>query len=505
MNLNRSKIRDFIITMYNSHLFIWLILLSGVIVRLRQYLYNRSLWLDEASLALNIIERDYSGFFKPLAYGQAAPPFFMVLTEFVTDIFNSNSEFFLRLVPLICGLLSLFLFYILAKKFLNRGIPLALILMSFSKYTIYYSTEFKQYASDMLATIIILLISYYTYRVNFNKKGCALLAVIGMLIPWFSHTSVFMLAGSGITLFLLVIFNNDKGRNVRVIRIIVVGLIWLFSFLIYYIFLIREAASQHFYSYWAEFFAPFPPLSLSDWKWYYEIVMKTIQNPLGFEYAKWLIFFTMVIGIFSLWKNKDKIYILLLLTPIIILLVASMLNIYPFSTRLILFIVPIMYLLITEGLYFIVKFFAKNKAVILSILLILIILISPLRFSSRVLFNPLQREESRPVINYLNKNYNQSDNIYLSYGAVRAFAYYNEINKMNYNNIKIISKNDFIINSEGYERLVKVIKEKERVWFLFSHIQQKKKDMFIEKLDILGQRIDSYQKQGAVVYLYSFD
>ncbi len=49
----------------------------GVVVRLVQYLNNRSIWFDEANLALNIVNRSYFQLLSPLDNNQAAPPGFL--------------------------------------------------------------------------------------------------------------------------------------------------------------------------------------------------------------------------------------------------------------------------------------------------------------------------------------------------------------------------------------------------------------------------------------------
>jgi len=59
---------------------VWLsgLILLGLVLRLRQYLLGRSVGLDEAMLALNIVGRDYAGLWKTLDYNQGAPVAFLL-------------------------------------------------------------------------------------------------------------------------------------------------------------------------------------------------------------------------------------------------------------------------------------------------------------------------------------------------------------------------------------------------------------------------------------------
>ena len=105
-------------TELHYHRLAWVLIAAGVLVRLRFYLFNRSLWLDEAMLSLNLLDASFPGPFKDLEYGQAAPPVFLLLERLMVIGFGS-SEFVLRLLPFLAGMLLLPLFYYTARAFLR--------------------------------------------------------------------------------------------------------------------------------------------------------------------------------------------------------------------------------------------------------------------------------------------------------------------------------------------------------------------------------------------------
>src|SRR5688572_9007696 len=118
-----------------------LLILFGAMLRLRQYLTGRSLWADEAMLALNIVGRDFSGMFQPLDYDQGAPVGFL-LVEKLFNLILGKHELALRLFPLLVGLLSLWLFYLLLQRLTSgAGLLLALALFAFNPRLVYYSSE----------------------------------------------------------------------------------------------------------------------------------------------------------------------------------------------------------------------------------------------------------------------------------------------------------------------------------------------------------------------------
>jgi len=55
---------------------LFVIVLAGATFRIRQYATNQSLWMDEAMIALNVLERSFAGLLAPLDMNQAALPGF---------------------------------------------------------------------------------------------------------------------------------------------------------------------------------------------------------------------------------------------------------------------------------------------------------------------------------------------------------------------------------------------------------------------------------------------
>jgi len=130
----------------------------GIFLRVNEYLANRSLWLDEASLALNIIDKSFRQLItQPLDYNQAAPAGFLLLTKILVLLLG-DSEFTFRLIPFISGIASLFLFYVFLKKNTSKSSMLiALGLFSFSYIMLRYATEFKPYSSDVMFALIVMI------------------------------------------------------------------------------------------------------------------------------------------------------------------------------------------------------------------------------------------------------------------------------------------------------------------------------------------------------------
>ncbi len=487
---------------YDSKYFIWAIIFTGILIRFRQYLFNRSLWIDEASLALNILKLNYSELLEPLLHKQAAPPFFLLITKLFTDI-AGYSEYVLRLLPFFCGITSVILFYYLATQFLQKKvIPIAVGLLSFSYYAIYYSAEFKQYSVDLLFTILIIFFAFKLDESQYQKKYSMYFGFIAVLSTWLSHTSVFVLAGVGFALLYKITLEKRKYEkaNINIIHLkglIVIGILSISSFFFHYFFIIRPVPKEYFYDFWEDSFVPFPPLGLSEIKWYLIKGINVMKNPLGFTFLYGIAFVFLVIGIISFLKRKDKLNLNLLLFPIVFLLIASIFHIYPINSRLILFILPIMYLFMSEGMCQFIKYFYPNKRLV-SILIIIFLLVYPVSNGFSYLIRPILRQEIKSVIEYCLDNKEENDKIYIYYGAKTAFEYYTWDNKID--TLESVGSNKE--KPDEYFRDLDRLRGKDRIWFIFSHIVRDEDKLFLTYLDHIATQLDSFETKGSAVYLY---
>ena len=107
------------------------LVLLGVGLRLWEYFFNRSLYLDEILLTRSIVGMPLRELLtKPLLMDQVAPRGFLLIERLVVMVFGP-SELALRLFPLLCGILSVILFRRLAERVLTGAGPaLALFLFA---------------------------------------------------------------------------------------------------------------------------------------------------------------------------------------------------------------------------------------------------------------------------------------------------------------------------------------------------------------------------------------
>lgn len=131
---------------------------------LRIYSINYSFWLDEIG-QVNTAKMAFPEFFHTIIYHHLSPPIDYIITKYILNF--GSSELILRLPSIIFGIISIYLFYLLSRQFVDKNISLyAVTLFAFSPLAIEYSQEVRMYSLYLLlslASAIIFLKQIKTY------------------------------------------------------------------------------------------------------------------------------------------------------------------------------------------------------------------------------------------------------------------------------------------------------------------------------------------------------
>jgi len=492
----------------------WLCIALGILLRCVQYFHDRSLFLDEAFVATNIANKSYSELLRTLQYDQRTPAGFLWCVKYIYDAFGP-SDLALRFVPLVSGILSLFVFFAVAKRYLSGWtISLAVLLFAVSSPQIFYSSELKQYSSEVLAGLVLLwlFVSLDTDKLSFAK--ILTIGLLGILCIWFAFTSVIVMTGIGLCFGILKLMRREWSE---IGRFAIVGCLWLAGFFALYMVQLRHFESNPDWKQccWAGEFMPLPPRSIEDLRFFLAKAYHFTTSLLGLDLPGIGVIATFF-GILSL-LQKNCYRLGLLLLPIAVLFFISGLKIYPCGGRVILFVAPLMILLISRGVAEICSW-EDPRTKLLGGLMALLLVTVPSAMATHHLvknvpyLNPLfggyLHEETKPVMAYIREHWREGDVVYLYNQSNVAFEYY----APQYG----FTEKDFIRGImaglvcppwQQVQKDLEKLRGKPRVWVLFSHVWTlggvDERKLYLFFLDQMGRRLDEFgpakNSNGSVV------
>ena len=482
-----------------------LILLLGFALRLRQYLTGRSLWLDEAMLALNIVNRGFAGLFQPLDYDQGAPIGFL-LVEKVFNVMFGDHEFVFRLFPFIAGIAALYLFYQLLRRTTSGiGLWTGLALFATCSELIYYSSEMKQYMIDVVVTLILLFLAVPLFTGRAEKRNYLYLGLTGTLALWFSHPALFVLIGIGLGLFIQTL---KKRESHQLNSVLIIGAIWLANLgLLYFVSLRGLSWNTFLLEYWQENFMPVPPWT--DWGWFALVFKGLIRNQIGIFVPAWFVLVLVIFGFIFLFR-KNKTYAGVLLMIFVLALVASALWLYPLGGRLSLFLAPLIIILISQAVDALQQ---SNKlpnilGTVSAVLVGIYLVYSPTVESIYNFIDPKYFEHIRPSLATLSENWKEGDVLFVSNGAVPAFRFYADRYELGDVDYRTSEASDYL-NPEKLVQRLHALDGKSRVWVLITHVYETRdyneKDVLLSSLDTMGKLKREFRSPSTSVYLFLYD
>ena len=492
---------------FSFGLYVPLLLIAfGAVVRIAQYLHYRALFHDEGVLASNVLDHSLKELFLP--YGDSmAPGLYMALTKIALNIGGVN-EYAARFIPFFGGILLILIFYPITRKLSNgTTATIALAFLVVSKYLIEFSDFVRPYSTDACIAIGLIGLTLYAEEVKPNYGRFILLAIIGAASIWLSYPAIFVLAAIGLVQLTAMILE----RNFTQIRYFAsTWCAWAVSFLLFYLLSIRNIESdadtmflmKDYYQY-ANAFMPLPPTSFEDLKWFNFHFIKTFDYPGGLTLPG-LAAFAFLLGCFSMFKRNKK-YLAYLLLPIAMALLASGLERYPFWARTILWVAPIVYILIAEGISFIGATRKRHESMVALLLLAMLIVVPGVR-AIRMIPNPSTHHELNKSLDYFTQHRQPGDLLYIRFGDIDAYRF----SQWRYE----IPPEGAIVepdpqgNEEGeaefFAQHLPQLKENGRVWFTLCYDFPYLAEPFLDMLDEHGTRLDEQHALGASAYLYEF-
>ncbi len=183
--------------------------------RLFVYLSPKDLWLDEAALWATLKDLNFRTLLKGQLGTQAAPIMFVIINKIIIK-YLGQSLLYLRFLPCLASVLSVFLMYKLCKKFSIYYAFFSLLILSLCITPIYYAGEFKQYPIEFFVNLIIVYVSLQNYKnitgdkcLIFSNKNLIIYIICGMM----STAGLLTIAGVLIAQFIYGIYIYIYRKN----------------------------------------------------------------------------------------------------------------------------------------------------------------------------------------------------------------------------------------------------------------------------------------------------
>jgi dolichyl-phosphate-mannose-protein mannosyltransferase len=506
----------------------------GLIFRIANFASNPALWLDEAFLALNLRDRDLSGILGTLDFNQAAPPLYL-LAEKGSVLAFGDSEYALRAFPLLAGIVALGLFPSVARHFLGRWpAVLAVGLFVVLGPLIYVSAQVKQYSSDVaIAVVLLYAVSRIPTSRSIELREAVMLGLVGAVALWFSYPAIFYVSGFGLVLFGVRIARR-QWRSVGMLAVsAAICTASVVPFLLYSLDRVRDLQTGLRGSPTA-----YAPISGSgaDLGWFVHAPGRLLGESAGLD-SHHLAALLVLVGFVSLLR-RDPELALLLGSPLLVAVVASALDKYPFGGRFSIFYVPALLCLVAEGVGALVIFTAQAArrfrlrqltpamAGGAALALIAAIGLVPARNAVTNLVSPSGREETKALIETMQHGWKKGDAVYIFYPTQYAFRYYAECGACGVADRTGRARELWVRvrPMQGREWFAPALESRPpklvvgrlrgdpvaqldrfrgqpRVWALFSHFSGRV-SVILSRLDALGTRVSKLETTGATLYLY---
>ena len=323
--------------------FAWWLTIAAIGLRIFHFMRNPPIWCDEKWILRNITDKTFLEQLGPLFDIQAAPPLFLWGERSIWLLFGDNI-FALRALPLLASCLGMLLLYRIGRIVLtSAAIPWAVFVFGFSNNLLDYTCEVKPYVIDAFFALAITWLFLETRAWRLGSR-MLLFSAITPLVIFSSYPGCFI-CGSLLTAFLPSVWQERRSWQTwtayGLLTLVVFG-----AFALIYLGPIRAQRTEILDSVWDDY-----PNWREPWMvplWTAGVIFRLFEHfwrPTGV-----ILVIPLLIGIWMRRRTSSWAELALLAGPAGLALFATFLGKYPFESRLILFVLPGLSVLIGAGM-----------------------------------------------------------------------------------------------------------------------------------------------------------
>lgn len=401
------------------------------------------------------------------------------------------SEYTLRTPALLAGIATLILFMFVARRVIPGSMAaMATAAFALSEFPIFWASDAKPYALDLLACIGLLLVTL-RYLERSTKRRAFAVAATGALAPYFSHASVLVMAAVFLALGTIAVRRKELRLAAPMVGWLLAG-----PALIHAIVALNAPAQAYFDAFWQDGFLPLP-FSASAVAAYRDRVVHFLYDPVGLWGTAFHLLAAVLLcaGLAGQLLRRTP-FGLLAVSLFGVVWVLSLLNIYPvgarwaYSGRVLLFLVPIVYLGMFAGAgMFGVRWIRTALALVLTGVIAI----------PTIVRLPISRGDAREVLEYAADHARSGDVVYVHYALKQTLEYYGfEIRGTMLRGV--CSQGD----RQGYLRDLDRMRGHERAWLVTAYDLYNEQVLLLDYMRRNAVLLDSASHVAGEARLYDF-
>lgn len=326
---------------------------------------DRSLWLDEQMIAMNIRDRDLAGLAGLLDHNQSAPLAWLWVERLMYVAFGP-AEWALRLQPFVFGVAAVVVAWWYGSRWLGPiAAPTLVALVGFNYAAIGYSAELKHYSADLLWAFLLIALARWviddprSYRRYLWWWGAALVG------SWLSNGAILATPAIGLVLAAVTFLAGDRASAGRVfaqgMKAVLPGLAWLASFAAHYVLSLRPATQSNYLNeFWGGLGFPPPDGNIVQvLAWYPNQVKYLLHNTLYLDIGLepnllarsiFVVFSLLFLAGMVITFRRGVAFGLVLCVPLLTSVLLAQFRVIPLFGRLALWLAPAIFVAVAHAI-----------------------------------------------------------------------------------------------------------------------------------------------------------